>query len=96
MYFMNRYPSCQNRIFCHIIGKAVAKLFYLTSLTNRKSGNQLWQLGPVQEIYIFLRGHVSFVFYEQIQSFKTEFSVIILVNLRPLPAKLFCLTNEKE
>jgi len=35
----------------------VVKLF---CLTNRKSGNQLWQLGSVHEIYIFLRGHVSF------------------------------------
>ena len=32
----------------------------LFCLTNRKPGNQLWQLGSVHEIYIFLRGHVSF------------------------------------
>ena len=32
-------------------------------LTNRKPGNKLWQLGPVQEICIFLRGHVSFYIY---------------------------------
>ena len=35
----------------------------LFCLTNRKSGNQLWQLGSVHEIYIFLRGHVSFNFF---------------------------------
>ena len=32
----------------------------LCCLTNRKSWNQLWQLGSVHEICIFLRGHVSF------------------------------------
>ena len=36
----------------------MAKLF---CLTNRKSENKLWQLRPGQEIYIFLRGHVSFI-----------------------------------
>ena len=36
----------------------MVKLF---CLTKRKSGNQLWQLGPVQEICIILRGHISFV-----------------------------------
>ena len=49
-YFKYRYKlpksvysdSSLNKLFC---------------LTNRKSGNQLWQLEPVQEIYIFLRGH---------------------------------------
>ena len=33
----------------------------LFCLTNRKSGNQLWQLESVHEIYIFLRGYVSFI-----------------------------------
>ena len=40
----------------------MVKLF---CLTNRKSGNQLWQLGSVHEIYIFLRGHVSFPFEDE-------------------------------
>ena len=31
----------------------------LFCLTNGKSGNQLWQLGSVHEIYIFLRGQIS-------------------------------------
>ena len=35
----------------------MVKLF---CLTNKKCWNQFWQLQFVQEIYIFLRGHVSF------------------------------------
>ena len=53
MYFMYRSKlakpvysdSSLDKLFC---------------LTNKKYGNHLWQLGSVQKIYIFLRGHVSF------------------------------------
>ena len=56
-------PSCQNRFILTVYWIKCVKLF---CLTNRKSGNQLWQLGPVQEIYIFLRGHVYFIFEDKV------------------------------
>ena len=52
-------PSCQNRFILTIHWIICVKLF---CLTNRKSGNQIWQLGPVQEIYIFFKEAMSPLF----------------------------------
>ena len=75
-------PSCQNRFILTVHWINCVKLL---CLTNRKFGNQLWQLWPVQEIYIFLRGHVSFLWdnlkrfsnYKKIQLFHRNFIGLI-------------------
>ena len=74
-YILCTDPSCQNRFILTVHWINCVKLF---CLTNRKSGNHLWQLGPVQEIYIFLRGHVSFLFFFLVASSASSSSKTLL------------------
>ena len=48
--FYVQIQAAKTDLFWQIIGQAVLKLF---CLTNKKSGNHIWQLVSVQEIYIF-------------------------------------------
>jgi len=59
--FYVQIQAAKAGLYRQFIGLTVVKLF---CLTNRKSGNQLWRLGPVQEICIFSRGHASFFSYK--------------------------------
>ena len=74
----------------------MVKLF---CLTNSKSGNQLWQLGPVQEICIILRDHVSFPsapFTISVQR-KLKFECTEIVQtLRDRSVILMCQCNKKD
>ena len=64
MWLLNEYvfyeqiQAVKTGLFWQFIVKVLDKLF---CLTNKKCWNQFWQLELVQEIYIFLRFHGSFI-----------------------------------